>query len=309
MKPLHIALLIAAGAVGGALVMKVTQPSPAPAPAPVAAQAPAPAPTPAVTPAAPLPEPLPAPVPVTEKKPSAIAKKPAKSVPAAQPAKSEPVVTAQNQPPATVTPQPVQQTPVEQPPAPPRDPDPPAPQPPPPPPPQQVTVKSGTLLNVRVVDGLSSERNVPGDQFTGTLDAPLIADGFVIAERGARVEGRVVAADKGGRVKGVATLAVELTRLHTSDGQTVPLNTDAFQREAESSKKSDAAKVGAGAAIGAVIGAIAGGGKGAAIGAGVGGGAGAGDVLLTRGKAATIGSETRISFRLRESFTLTEKRR
>ena len=37
-----------------------------------------------------------------------------------------------------------------------------------------------------------------------------MADGFVIAERGARVEGRVAASDRGGRVNGVASLAVEI---------------------------------------------------------------------------------------------------
>jgi hypothetical protein len=41
---------------------------------------------------------------------------------------------------------------------------------------------------VRLVDGLSSERNAPGDAFLATLDKELVVDGFVIAERGARVE-------------------------------------------------------------------------------------------------------------------------
>jgi hypothetical protein len=164
------------------------------------------------------------------------------------------------------------------------------------------------LIPVRLVDGLSSERNSPGDNFTATLDKELVVDGFVIAERGARVEGRVVASDRGGKVRGVAALAVELTRVHTSDGQRVAVQTDSFERRAEATQGQDAEKIGGGAAVGAIIGAIAGGGKGAAIGAGVGGGAGAGDVLLTRGKPATLPSETRISFRLRAPVTLTEKR-
>ena len=62
---------------------------------------------------------------------------------------------------------------------------------------------------------------MPGDTFTATLDKELVVDGFVIAERGARVEGRVVSSDRGGKVKGVAVLSVELTRLRTSDGQSV----------------------------------------------------------------------------------------
>jgi hypothetical protein len=170
-----------------------------------------------------------------------------------------------------------------------------------------VTLNAGMLFPVRLIDGLSTERNHPGDTFTGTLDQPLVVDGFVIAERGARVEGRVANTDEGGKVSGVASIAVQLTRIRLSDGQTISVQTDNFERKAESSHKTDAAKVGAGAAVGAIIGAIAGGGKGAAIGAGVGGGAGAGDVLLTRGKAATLPSETKISFRLSAPVTVTER--
>ncbi len=185
----------------------------------------------------------------------------------------------------------------------------PPPPPPAPPEPNRVTLNAGTMIPVRLVDGLSSERNLPGDAFTATLDKELMVNGLVIAERGARVEGRVVASDRGGRVKGVSTLEVELVRLHTSDGQSVAIQTDGFERRAEQSHTEDATKVGAGAAIGEVIGAIAGGGKGAAIGAGVGGGAGAGTVMATRGKPAALPSETRVTFRLKSPVTITEKMR
>ena len=173
--------------------------------------------------------------------------------------------------------------------------------------PHKVTLNAGMLLPVRLVDGLSSEHAAPGDAFLATLDKELVVDGFVIAERGARVEGRVVASDPGGKMKGVAGIAVELTRLDTSDGQNVAIRTDSFERHAEQTRGDDLQKVAVGAAVGAVIGAAAGGGKGAAIGAGVGGGAGAGDVMLSRGKPATLPSETRIGFRLRAPLTLTEQ--
>ena len=173
--------------------------------------------------------------------------------------------------------------------------------------PQVVTIPSGTLLTVRLDEALSSERNQQGDTFRATLDSPVVVDGMVIAERGSRVEGRVVETDKGGRVQGLARLAVALTSFTSSDGQKIKVQTESFARNAENSKKSDAAKIGAGAAIGAAIGAIAGGGKGAAIGAGVGGAAGTGGVLATRGKAAEIPVETRMSFRVRDPITVTEK--
>jgi hypothetical protein len=161
------------------------------------------------------------------------------------------------------------------------------------------------LLPVRLVDGLSSERNTPGDAFAATLDRELVADGFVIAERGARVEGRVVAVDRA-KMR-AAALAVELTRLHTSDGQSVAIATEDYFKHADPGEVSNTARIAGGAIIGAAIGAMAGGGKGAAIGAGIGGGAGAGDVLLTRGKPAELASETLVTFKLKTPVPLTEQ--
>src|SRR5579864_3268717 len=223
MKPLQIALLVVAGAVGGAIVMKVTQrPQPA-APAPVVAQNPAPVPE--VSPVQPV---APAPAPEPEAKPAPFAESRARSKPkpVRQPAPRvpEPAAVAQNTPPVPVAapvPAPQPQATPEPTPSAPREPEFATPPPPPPPEPRQVSLNAGMLLPVRLIDGLTTERNNPGDTFTGTLDQPLVVDGLVIAERGARVEGRVVVSDKGGKVKGVASLAVELTRVHLSDGQTI----------------------------------------------------------------------------------------
>src|SRR5205807_6835883 len=173
--------------------------------------------------------------------------------------------------------------------------------------PHTVTLAAGTQLVVRIGETLTSQRSRPGDIFLATLAEPLTIDDFVIAERGSRCEGRVVEADAGGRVKGVARLTVELTSIHTSDGQKVLIRTASFDKEAQASRREDAAKVGGGAALGAIIGAIAGGGKGAGIGAAAGGAAGAGDVMLTRGKPAEIPVETRVSFRVQEPVTITER--
>jgi hypothetical protein len=173
--------------------------------------------------------------------------------------------------------------------------------------PQTVTIPAGTLLSIRVDQSLSTSSNQTGDSFRATLDQPIVVDSFVIAERGSRVEGRVVESDPGGRVQGVAKLSVELVRLNSSDGQRLRLQTEPFAKQANKETKRDVAKVGAAAGIGAAIGAIAGGGKGAAIGAAVGGAAGAGGVAATRGASAEIPAETRMTFRLRDAITVTEK--
>ena len=155
---------------------------------------------------------------------------------------------------------------------------------------------------------LSTKTNQSGEKFSATLAEPIVHDGWVIAKKGARVEGVIVDADPGGKVKDVATLTVSLDSLTLADGRTVRLSASHFQREAKSTKGKDAKKIGIGAGVGAAIGAIAGGGKGAAIGAGVGGAAGTGAVLATHGDPAVIGAESRLSFTLREPVTITEQR-
>jgi hypothetical protein len=180
-----------------------------------------------------------------------------------------------------------------------------------PPAPQQqphvVTLPAGTNLTVRVRESLSSDRNGPGDAFQGSLEAPVIADGFIIAERQSRVVGRVTEANPAGRVKGLSNLTIALSELNTTDGQRISIETDSYGKWGNSSVKGDAAKVAGAAALGAIIGAIAGGGKGAAIGAGAGGAAGTGVALGTRGASASIPSESTVTFRLARPVTITEK--
>jgi hypothetical protein len=172
---------------------------------------------------------------------------------------------------------------------------------------RKVTIPEGTVIPVVLAERVSTEVQKQGDTFSAHLSEPLVVDGLVIAEKNAAVLGRVVSSEQGGKVRGSAELAIELTQITTSDGQKIALRTSPFSKKAESSRKEDAVKVGAGAAIGAAIGAIAGGGRGAAIGAGAGAGAGTGAVVLTRGKPAELASETRLSFRLSEPVSVTER--
>ena len=86
--------------------------------------------------------------------------------------------------------------------------------PPPAPEPHKVTLNSGMLLPVRLVDGLSSERAAPGDAFLATLDKEPVVDGFAIAERGA-VWGRLLIC---GRVV-LGLLAFRVHERYSSSGR------------------------------------------------------------------------------------------
>jgi hypothetical protein len=170
--------------------------------------------------------------------------------------------------------------------------------------PEPVVIPAGTELNVILSDPLNSGKNKAGDTFTATLAAPVYANGSTILERGASVQGKVVAADASGRVSGKATMSIALTGV-SYNGNIVPIETKELAAEAESTTGRDAKVIGGTAGVGAIIGAITGGGKGAATGAAIGGAAGTGAVLVTKGKEVDYPAESRLTFTLDRELTVT----
>jgi hypothetical protein len=184
---------------------------------------------------------------------------------------------------------------------------PPAP-PAPPPPPRQTTLAAGMNVTIFTTSTLSTKTNKSGEAFEGSLAQDIVDGDWIIAKKGASVSGVIANSDPGGKVKGTASITLQLKKLTLASGEAIPIATNAYRAVAKSTKKKDAAKVGIGAGVGAAIGAIAGGGKGAAIGAGVGGAAGTGVVLATHGDPATIPAESRLTFRLNTPVEVTETR-
>ncbi|MGE0129453.1 MAG: hypothetical protein AB7U82_15355 [Blastocatellales bacterium] len=173
--------------------------------------------------------------------------------------------------------------------------------------PRTFTIAAGTPIAIYTARTLSTKTDKDGERFVASLARPIVDDDWVIAKKGAQVEGVIVNSDPGGKVKGRALMTVRLSSLQLADGRTIDLSTSSYTKEAKGTKKKDAAKIGIGAGVGAAIGAIAGGGKGAAIGAGVGGGAGTGYVLATRGAPAVIPGESQLTFKLTAPITVTKR--
>ncbi|HVO79634.1 MAG TPA: hypothetical protein VMT28_02825 [Terriglobales bacterium] len=156
-------------------------------------------------------------------------------------------------------------------------------------------IPAGTTVKVRVIDKLSSEENEVGDNFHGTLEEPIMVDGKELYPKGADVNGRVTDVHRSGRLSEPGELDLVLTTV-TSGSLSSSLAVEPLVIKGESHAKSNATKIGGGAALGAIIGAIAGGGKGAAVGAGVGGAAGTGAAAATGKKPATVESEAVLAF-------------
>jgi hypothetical protein len=174
--------------------------------------------------------------------------------------------------------------------------------------PPQLTIKPGTFVTVRIDQPLSSDRNQQGDTFSATLARPVVVDGVVVAERGQSLSGRVVEAQKAGRVQGVSQLAVQLTDLSLVDGQRLPIQTQLVSRSGPTSEGRDASAIASTTIAGAAIGAAADWGRGAAIGAGVGAAAGIVGVLLTRGRETVIFPESLLTFRIEAPVTISTER-
>jgi hypothetical protein len=169
-----------------------------------------------------------------------------------------------------------------------------------PPQPQQVMVPAGTVLLVRMVDGLDTSTAYTGQLFTATLSTNLAANGHVVAYAGTTVYGQVVEANSAGRAAGTSQLKLQLTQI-VIHGNAIPIMTDVFDSKGKSSGKRSARRLFGGAGLGAAIGAIAGNaGMGAAIGA-VSGAVASG---VQKGDQVEIPSETQLNFQLQQPVML-----
>lgn len=164
-------------------------------------------------------------------------------------------------------------------------------------------IPSGTQLRLSLIDSLDSKQSSSGDRFTGSLANPVVINGKTLLSQGTLLYGRVIDAQGAGKVKGRASIRLELTGI-VQGNRTIAITTDTFSEEADSTQGRDAGIVAGGAGVGAVIGAIAGGKKGAGIGAITGGGAGTGVVLATKGHEIHYGPETNLNFTLTNSVQL-----
>jgi len=173
--------------------------------------------------------------------------------------------------------------------------------------PRTITLPSGSPINIRTIASLSTKIHNTGEPFEAVLDQTIEIDDVVVAGRGAAVTGVISNSDPGGRVKGVASITLNLKTIRAESGELLSVTTQSFKKNARTTKKKDAMKIGIASGVGAAIGAIAGGGKGAAIGAGVGAGGGTGLVVATHGDSAVVPGESLLRFRLAAPVTYTEK--
>lgn len=163
---------------------------------------------------------------------------------------------------------------------------------------------AGTVLSIRMVDGVDSERDSVGQTFRASLDEPVMApDGRTLVPRGSDVVVKLVDDQQSGKIEGRTVLTLDIVSLKVN-GRDVEIDTTAITEQSDSRTGRSAKVIGGTAVLGTIIGALAGGGKGAAIGAASGAGVGTAAQVATKGQRVRIPSETRLTFTLQQSVRL-----
>jgi len=157
------------------------------------------------------------------------------------------------------------EAPVEQPPARPRTQQPRQQQPQPAPDPgpryRELTVATGTAIQVTLDQPLSTRTSQVGDLFTTTVASDVRADDGVAIPAGSQIRGRVTAVQKSGQPGQAAVLKIAFDEV-TVDGATYPVALTVAEAnptsESRSSTGAKVGKIGIGAAAGAIIGQVIG---------------------------------------------------
>ena len=171
---------------------------------------------------------------------------------------------------------------------------------------RSVTIPDNAVIDVTLDTSHSSETSRVEERVTGTVTSPLIIDSVTAIPAGAKLTGHLTTVEDSGKVKGRAALGLQFTRLQTGS-VTYDIDTRPLSWVAESTKKEDAVKIGAGAAAGAVIGAITGGKKGAAIGSAIGAGGGTAVVLATEGQNIQLAAGRKLKVSITNPLTIRTK--
>ncbi|RRA48762.1 hypothetical protein [Acidipila sp. EB88] len=172
-----------------------------------------------------------------------------------------------------------------------------------PPQPVSYTIPAGTRIVVTTHETIDTKTAQPGQSFSATVALPITVRGATLVRSGSEASGTVIDSKSPGRFKGAGTLAIRLDSLRIG-GRSYPVSTSAYVQSVKGKGKRTAVMAGGGTGVGALIGGLAGGGKGALIGGLVGAGGGTAGAAFTGNKDLDIPAESRVSFSLRRSITV-----
>ena len=174
-------------------------------------------------------------------------------------------------------------------------------------------VPAGTTIPVALTNRLSTKNIKEGDGIYARTIFPIAINNEIVIPEGTNVRGKVVQAERAGKVKGKASLTLSFQTMVLPNGYTYQIfgslgSSDTGHREGEatiegeSSKGRDAGDIAKAGATGGILGGVIRGKKGAAIGGGASAGVALAGVLLSRGEDLTLERGTVIEIVLDEAL-------
>jgi len=157
------------------------------------------------------------------------------------------------------------------------------------------TLPRGTEIVASLDGSLATDRTSVGDAVELHTVQPIRLEGDASIAEGATLRGTVTRVKSGGRISGAPELALKFTALEI-DGQTYPIEADAFHVKGKSDAKESALEIGGGAVAGGLIRGVKGAVVGAAIGTGV--------AVATKGDQLTLDAGQRMRIRLAQPVTV-----
>lgn len=121
--------------------------------------------------------------------------------------------------------------------------------------PEPVTVETGTVFSVELLETLSSENTEVGETFRARVSGDVRQDGRVVIPAGSEVVGEVTEVVPLRKVGGRAKLGIRFTDLVLPSGTSVPIDAS-FVEQGKSETGRDAATIGGAAAGGAILGRV-----------------------------------------------------
>jgi len=159
-----------------------------------------------------------------------------------------------------------------------------------------LTLPAGTLINVRLTEGIDVDLAQAGMTVKGRVDDPVASGSTIVIPREAGATIQAVKVAQSGSFKGSDQISLKLNTI-TFGGRVYQVASEYAVVKSKGEGKRTARKVGGGAGLGAIVGGIAGGGEGAVVGGIV--GAVAGTAVAASGEEhLKLPAETRLQFKL-----------
>ena len=163
---------------------------------------------------------------------------------------------------------------------------------------QTIELPAGTVIEMELLDNLSSKLNVAGDIFKARVIDPISMGGIEVIPIDSIVEGTVTEAVSAKQMTGQASLTLQFTKITLPGGESVGIEASLSEKGKKIGKRT-AGIVGGSAAGGAVLGRIIGKDtKGAVIGAVLGAAVGTGVASSQKGQELKLPAGTGVSIEL-----------